>query len=96
MSRNSSLEDLLAKQAELQSQIENMRAEQKAEAVATIRAQMEMYGITALELEGRQRRPRADKGVPRKTRADKGVKRGPRAAKKVAAKRGRRAAKTAE
>lgn len=53
--RNVTLRDLLKQQEILQQQIDELRAQEKTEALETIRTLMAEYGITALEIEGRKR-----------------------------------------
>ncbi|CAJ4441901.1 histone family protein nucleoid-structuring protein H-NS [Burkholderia pseudomallei] len=53
--KNGALRDLLRQQEALQKQIDELRNQEKAEALETIRAMMADYGITTLEIEGRKR-----------------------------------------
>ncbi|MBF4041905.1 H-NS histone family protein [Burkholderia pseudomallei] len=53
--KNGALRDLLRQQEALQKQIEELRNQEKAEALETIRALMVDFGITTLEIEGRKR-----------------------------------------
>lgn len=53
--RNVTLRDLLKQQEALQKQIDEIRVQEKAEALETIRTMMAEYGITTLEIEGRKR-----------------------------------------
>ncbi|MFG7180701.1 H-NS histone family protein [Burkholderia pseudomallei] len=62
--KNGALRDLLKQQEALQKQIDELRAQEKAEALEMIRAMMADYGITTLEIEGRKRPFK-----PRRTRA---------------------------
>lgn len=62
--KNGVLRDLLKQQEALQKQIDELRAQEKAEALEMIRAMMADYGITTLEIEGRKRPFK-----PRRTRA---------------------------
>ncbi|MBK3333535.1 H-NS histone family protein [Burkholderia pseudomallei] len=62
--RNGALRDLLKQQELLQKQIDEIRAQEKAEALETIRSLMADFGITTLEIEGRKRPFK-----PRRTRA---------------------------
>lgn len=47
------LQDLLAKKAELEKQIDETRRQEKADAVARVRALMAEHGLTAADLSGR-------------------------------------------
>lgn len=47
------LQDLLAKKAELEKQIEDTRRQEKAEAIERVRALMAEHGLTAADLSGR-------------------------------------------
>lgn len=91
--RNTKLEELLAKRAELDQQIESLRREQAQEAVRYIREQMALYNLTWMDIEGRQRAPRSDRGVPRKRQAIIAKKTAPKAAKKAPGKQAKRVAK---
>ncbi|CAK1277882.1 histone family protein nucleoid-structuring protein H-NS [Burkholderia pseudomallei] len=53
--KNGALRDLLRQQEALQKQIDDLREQEKAEALETIRAMMADYSITTLEIEGRKR-----------------------------------------
>ncbi|MBF3951896.1 H-NS histone family protein [Burkholderia pseudomallei] len=53
--KNGALRDLLRQQEALQKQIEELRDQEKAEALETIRSLMVDFGITTLEIEGRKR-----------------------------------------
>lgn len=52
---NPKLAALLKQHEALAAQIEQVRAQEKADALATIRTIMTDYGITTLEIEGRKR-----------------------------------------
>ncbi len=67
-----SLQELIAKKEELEREIERTRKQDRAEAVAKVRALMDEYGLTAADLSGRS--------AP-KSRAGKGGKGGKVAAK---------------
>ncbi|CAJ3244089.1 H-NS histone family protein [Burkholderia pseudomallei] len=53
--KNGALRDLLRQQEALQKQIAEIREQEKAEALETIRTMMADYSITTLEIEGRKR-----------------------------------------
>ncbi|MBF3577477.1 H-NS histone family protein [Burkholderia pseudomallei] len=53
--KNGALRDLLRQQEALQKQIDEIRNQEKVDALVTIRALMVDYGITTLEIEGRKR-----------------------------------------
>lgn len=77
--RQAQLQELLAKRAKLDEDIEALRAQVLAEVVGSMREQMTTYGISLKDLLGRKRKVRSDKGVPRKRAAHKNA-----AAKKAA------------
>lgn len=58
------LQDLLAKKAELEKQIEDTRRQEKADAIAQVRALMAEHGLTAADLSMRGKA--ATKGTGRK------------------------------
>lgn len=53
--KNGALRDLLRQQEALQKQIAEIREQEKADALETIRTMMVDYSITTLEIEGRKR-----------------------------------------
>ena len=58
-----SLQELIAKKEELEREIERTRKQDRAEAVAKVRALMDEYGLTAADLSGRSApKSRAGKG----------------------------------
>ncbi|CAJ4500713.1 H-NS histone family [Burkholderia pseudomallei] len=65
--KNGALRDLLRQQEALQKQIDEIREQEKVDALVTIRALMVDYSITTLEIEGRKR-PFKPRG-PRKPKA---------------------------
>lgn len=58
-----SLQDLLAQRAEIEKKIADAQREERAAAIAKIRALMAEYGLTATDIAGRAGAPRARAGT---------------------------------
>jgi hypothetical protein len=60
-----SLNKLVELREQLEANIERLKQKNRVEVIAAVREVIAEYDITELELAGRKRGPRSDKGVPR-------------------------------